>query len=281
MTHTNLRLIPQLSIAALKTKQDKEIALWYCLRAINSRGSAYLVLKYAIAALVSDFGYSQATVYRTLKAGCGKFWDIQTIADPKRKIPRPVVQIYALKRVARYLDTFGMTRFLEIPALKFKALRERRSWLYSSFHQVDGARAKPISRRSISEITGITRRSQQRYDKLADVRRVANFAFQEDATGKVAPILEVVAGKAREYLMIRRLGNTYHNQAVRGSRGMIRKVNRELRQSLIKGEACQLFTRFFFSSRSFIRSPRRHEEPFILVNRGKRLIKGRQEWCLA
>jgi len=61
---------------------------------------------------------------------------------------------------------------------------------------------------------------------------------------------------------------------------MTKKVNGDLRQrSLERGEA-RLLKRFFLSAKSLIRSPERHEEAFLLVNKRDRLIKGRMEWCL-
>ncbi|GAI74275.1 unnamed protein product, partial [marine sediment metagenome] len=57
-----IKLIPELSCAALKVKLDKELALWYELRAINSSGSSNpsqqlsssrLVLNDVVAALVN------------------------------------------------------------------------------------------------------------------------------------------------------------------------------------------------------------------------------------
>ncbi|GAI62374.1 unnamed protein product, partial [marine sediment metagenome] len=72
-----IKLYKELSQAALKAKLDKEIALYYALRAINSSGSSnprqqlssgWLFLEGAVAALVELFGYSQRTAYRTIKA---------------------------------------------------------------------------------------------------------------------------------------------------------------------------------------------------------------------
>ncbi|GAI32436.1 unnamed protein product, partial [marine sediment metagenome] len=72
-----VRLYPGLSVAALKAGLDKELALWYELRAINDNGSSRLLLNDALAALVKHFSYSQATTYRLLQVGDGKLWDIK------------------------------------------------------------------------------------------------------------------------------------------------------------------------------------------------------------
>ncbi len=44
-TSTVVRLVPKLSIAAIKDKLDRELTLWYCLRARNHRGSGCLGLE--------------------------------------------------------------------------------------------------------------------------------------------------------------------------------------------------------------------------------------------
>ena len=52
-----VRLVPKLSIAALKRKLDKELAMWYCLRTINHWGSGRLDLESSVNALIDIFGY--------------------------------------------------------------------------------------------------------------------------------------------------------------------------------------------------------------------------------
>jgi hypothetical protein len=71
-----IKLHPELSAAALRDKLDKELALWYELRSVNVIGCGKLVLKDVLPVLVSSFGYSPDTVYRILKAGEGRFWEV-------------------------------------------------------------------------------------------------------------------------------------------------------------------------------------------------------------
>ncbi|GAI64783.1 unnamed protein product, partial [marine sediment metagenome] len=163
-----VRLYPELSAAALKAGVDKELALWYELRAINVTGCGRLVLNDALAALVSSFGYSQATAYRLLKAGDGKLWGISQ--SPALE-GRSVVKIYGLYQVAEYLNTSGLSRAVEIRAGDFRGREAKTAWLYASFFKPDGSKAKPISRDSIEAATGVERRQQKRYDKVAGIKR--------------------------------------------------------------------------------------------------------------
>ena len=97
-TSTVVRLVPKLSIAALKAKLGKELALWYCLRAINHWGSGRLGLEDAIDTHVSLFGYSASMAYRTLTDDGGLFltkW-------PMKNINGLQIEIYGVKRITRY-----------------------------------------------------------------------------------------------------------------------------------------------------------------------------------
>jgi len=325
-----IRLIPELSAAALKAGLDKELALWYELRAINANGSGRLLLNDAVAALIEHFDYSKSTAYRLLRAGKGKMWDIkdppptQSGSTPSNSdalsdssassyrllrtpafglpvvkgVPKPTapfnggqedyttgwhstIKIYRLYRVAQYFNTW-VGRPVEIKAGDFKGRGAKTAWLYASFFKPDGSRAKPISRDSIEAATGVLRCQQKRYDKVVSIKRVANFAFQQDSQGKLTPIRHLVDGKSRQWLKDRRLGNTYHARALKAAKGMTKKVNAELRhRSLKREEASCVLKRFFLSAKSLVRSPERHEEAFILVNKRDRVIPGRLEWCIA
>jgi len=268
-----VKLIPELSVAALKAGLDKELALWYELRAINVTGCGRLVLNDAVAALVSSFGYSVSTAYRLLKAGDGRLWDIY---QSPRLPGHSQIKIYGVYRVAEWFNTSGVSCPVEIRAQDFRGRRVKRAWLYASFFKPDGSRAKPISRDSIKAATGVLRRQQQRYDKVVGIKRVANFAFCQDGKGLVG-LFELVSGKCRQWKVLRRLGNIYHSRALKAHRGMTKKANRQ--RSLDGGEA-RLLKRFFLSAKSLVRSSERHEEAFLLVKKRDRLIKGRMEWCL-
>ncbi|MBA7624944.1 hypothetical protein ES703_32364 [subsurface metagenome] len=274
-----VRLYPRLSAAALKAGLDKELALWYELRAINANGSSRLLLNDTLATLVGHFGYTQSTAYRLLSDGDGKLWQIR----PSPGTLVPVIKIQGLLRVAEYLDTPGVGRPVEVKVSDFSGSRAKKTaWLYASFFKPNGPRAKPISRASLEVATGVKRRQQQRYDKVAGIKRVANFAFRQDGKGNLVPIFHLVSGKCKQWLKQRRLGNSYSSKALKAPRGMTKRVNAELRhRSLYQDEASCVPKRFFLSARSLLRSPERHKEAFILANKRDRVIPGRLEWCMA
>ena len=124
-----VKLIAELSATTLRLKLDKELALWYCLRSVIPAGSGTLVLDHAIRALTGSFAYSQRTVYRTLQAGTGKFWDIEY----DLRFSRSVIRIYGVARVAEHLGTYHLSWPVRIVAAKFRGLKNRRAQLYASF----------------------------------------------------------------------------------------------------------------------------------------------------
>jgi len=115
MTPKTIRIVPNISIAALQAKLDKQLAMWYCLRAINQWGSGRLDMEYAVKSSVADFGYSRGTAYRILSTGNGIFWDKR----PLTKINRLQIKIYGLQKVAKYFDVRCGGYFVEIPVDEF------------------------------------------------------------------------------------------------------------------------------------------------------------------
>ncbi|MBA7657755.1 hypothetical protein ES703_65697 [subsurface metagenome] len=252
------------------------LALWYELRSINVTGCGRLLLNEVLVALVSNFDYTESTAYRLLQAGNGRLW---VIYQSPRLPGLSQIKIYSLRKVAEYLGTYP-GRPVEIRASDFRGRQTKTALLYASFFKPDGSKAKPISRDSIEVATGVKRRQQQRYDKEAGIKRVANFAFQQDEQGKLTPIRHLVEGKSRQWWKNKRLGNTYHSRALKAHKGMTKRVNAELQRSFNSDEA-RLPKRFFLSAKTLIKDLERHKEAFLLVNKRDRLIKGRMEWCMA
>lgn len=278
ISQLSVKLYPELCFAALKAKLDKELCLWYELRALDPEGSNRIDLDGVFAALVPKV-YSKATFYRTLARGHGRFWNIYSASKPYN---HSKVQIVGLCRVARLLGVDYVSRPREVLISSLIGGKARRAQLYSSFHKPDGfSEARPISRDSLKVVTGVSRRSQVRYDKIAGNRRFANFAVQDNGKGGFVPMLESRPGKSKEYLTIRRLGNIYHSTAMIAPRGMAKRVNSQLRQHSLLEDEGLLPQRFFNSAKALLRCRHKDPESFHLVPHRDRLIRGRLEWCLA
>lgn len=249
-----VRLVPDLSAAALKTKQHKEYALWLCLRALNPKGDTCIHVEPAIQALCHVFGYSRRTIFRTLASGEGKFWHR---FDGKRG---SVIEIHGLKSVFLMFDTpFNNTaRFIDVPAGLFGDPRARRQAIWKSIYRPKGIRANPISRAAIEDYTGTQRRTQQRRDKESRVKRTSN---------RIVP----VDGQRQ-----RRLPNIYHSEYEPGPKGQLRKVRRYLK-AFRNDEELEL-KRYFSGVRAILKNKHHSDICFIPVRSNKRQIKGRMEW---
>lgn len=263
----DLKFYPELSSAALRGKLHRELALWYELRVINHWGSGWLNFTDAVYALVSAYSYRGRSVRAILNRGDGILWRLHKNAGVSRCT---MIEIHGLLKVAQYFEVSHLRRPIFVPIHEW--LQNRKAWLYASFFKSKGSnKTKPISRESILEATGVSKRQQRRYELTTGIRRTANFAFYEPGV----PILTLVDGKSRQWKIIRRLGNTYVSPATSAPLGTVKKVNRRLR-SLYSGEARQ--PRFFFSARAALRARARDNDPFFIIPMGERHIHGRNEW---
>ena len=145
MSPRTIRLVPNLSIAALQRGLDKELAMWYCLRAINYWGSGRLELQMTIDALTLWFHYSKSIAYRILGSGDGIFWEKRSM----RGVNRLYLKIYGLKEVAKYFNTRCGRYFLNISPENFvgdgeNRVARQRAWLYASFHMTCPPKTVPV-----------------------------------------------------------------------------------------------------------------------------------------
>lgn len=272
-----VKLYPELSNAALEAKLDKELCLWYELRSLDPDGSSQLRVDEMLEHFVPGI-YSKATFYKILKLGTGIFWNIW---QPNEKYSYAAIRLVSIERVARFFVLYHLGNPRTISQREFIKCKQKRAWLYSCQLADESYQANPLSRDSLRVKTSVPRRSQIRYDKITGNRKVANFAVNETADGKIYPQLELRPGKNTEYLTIRRLGNSYHSKAEKCPRGMTKRVTRELHKDCSKqgdGRKKKPVTRFFRSARAYIKCRNRHIEPFIRHRFQPSLIKGRIEW---
>jgi len=286
-----VRLIPDLSAAALRQKKHKELALWHRLRAFDLPGKGIMSHEVAIQGLIETFAYSRRTAYRHLDLAEGRLW--------RRSIHRtgPVIEIYGLKRACEYLGTClnqSDRHFRELPARQFQ-LGQERAQLYASTHKPKGIRANPISRQSIEGYTGVEKRQQFRLEKKARVRKtngagVCQFTDKNGRT-RVVPERRLIVTKTEQYEVNNRTPNIYHSQAKPSNRGMLKRVGSQLKaRSLIPDEAASIgipTKRYFGGHKALLRAVREHFrkehylpfEGYRLLRNSDRLIKGRIEWC--
>lgn len=268
-----VKLYAELNVAAFQRGEDRQLALWYALRALNASGSGCLDYGRALVTL-AEYAYSKITARRILRLGRGAFWQIENTEDGSSRII-----LKSLLAVCQHLRVERISWPVEISSSSFRGLRRRRAAMYAAW--ICHREARPTSRAAIAKITGIGRRRQQRYDLTAGIRKRPNFAFYEDVDGRLVPMLEEYEGKSQVYEMPRQLPNSFVPVVTRAARGMISRVNAELHRCSLSGDATVVSEAktYFETSTAAAKCRNRSPEAFVR-SRVNPLVRG-QAWVLA
>lgn len=273
-----IRLVPDLSAAAFRQKRIKELALWHCLRYLNTTGSGKIDEQRAIAGLQGVFHYSKSTIYQHLKLGEGVFW--QTVHPGRNRI-----DLQSLSSVIRALSIGQLTNshFVEVSVVEFGSASKRKAQIYASIHHPQGIKLHPISRASIEDFTGISKQRQRRLEEIAHVRRFANYGVSYDSeTGKCKPMMMEVEGKARVWTIQKRLPNSYQTKQQPGPHGQLKNIR--LRTRSLEGREASVLSKVFFNSYNGLVKALAHRSPgstgYARVSPLIAVVRGRQEWSL-
>lgn len=279
-----VKLYADISAAALRTKQTNTLALWHCLRALPSVKAGNITGRSItdVAGQLSVYGYSLSRTIHLLYEANGLFWRVC------EQRGRTTIKIYGLLTVLRQL---GITRFTLdrhariVEAGKFSSCQKRNSQFYASIFKPEGQIANPITRETITAITGLSLTQQRRYEKLAGVgiKRTPNYEMERAPNGGLTPVIIQVPGKTKLYSVPRRLGNIYHTQQGSGCKGQLGKARlvRGVKAPLSSEGVLPLTKLFFTSLRRIVRyfkGTNRERQGYILVSNKDRCIRGRMEW---
>ena len=226
-----LRLIPELNLAALNEKKDRLLLLWYCLRAIDTKGHGMMDFSPTMEALIRDFKYSKSTAYRILM-GKG-FWDIRQRPEADGTTTTRI-KIWGIKQLCLYLgiSLSHHTHHIEIPVESFPKTGKSALLWSTGAHKPIGVPVNPICRQSLQEITGIERRKQQRWDSQAVTLRASTKAkYHDPETHKLRPLTKEIRTKKGRYRIQKQLGNIYHSRGDRAPRGQLKKVAEALEKT--------------------------------------------------
>jgi len=281
---SSVKLQSDLSASAIKKKATRGLALWACLRSINQPGGdGILPLQVAIERLVLDFNFPRSTVYSQLLHAEGKFL---SLVPSKRGT---TIKIWGLSQLLQWFSIASLTsrHWRTVRVEDFDGYAKRTAQLYASILPPVGIKGTPLSRATITSLTGLHKVQQRRYEVLAGVRRTPNFAMArvEGPLGKTGyiPMKQEIftrTGGLRD--VNKRLGNSYHTRQQPGNKGMLTKVGVR-NKPLVPQEAHHLVRSYFLTFRKLIKAITRRtsldKAGFYLINSRKRIIKGRQEWC--
>lgn len=173
-------LQPDLATAMLKQDLVAPGRLWFLLRHLDERGCGWVDVAQARAQLTTRGAPLRLCGWRQLRnllaQGEGIFWQ-------RAHQPSSPDRIW-LRSPSKVALALGVERFrARAVSAPLSILLERigavRAHFYASFHSGREA-SRPIARQTLTEITGVSRRSQRAYEERAGVRSEHNWAVGND-----------------------------------------------------------------------------------------------------
>lgn len=241
-----ISLHPTLALALLQQGRVAEGRLWLLLRALDSEGRGWWA-RGEITAVLADPASATALctpryLRQLLAEGEGLFW---------RQDKQGQVWLRGQAKVAASLGLRRLNgRAVELPlSVLFQPIGELRAHLYASFHSGRGEEAGPISRETLRDLSGVSPRSQQGYEKRARVEArpclavgpagtavaVQEYAWQHGPAAFPFTDRRGRFGGPGATYQARRLPNRYRGPHPTG--GKPRRLNRQLAGLCHQGDA--------------------------------------------
>lgn len=246
-----IKLYPSLALALLKREQVACGRVWLLLRSLDKAGRGWLAPDEVRRVLTDEaspfYLCGERQLRKLLAQGDGLFWQ----RDEGH------IWLVGLVRVAAALGVEKLSgRPVALPLkLLLGPIGTVRAHLYASFHsgrtqtERTGSRSSPISRATLTDLSGVSPRTQQTYERKANVTVKRNLAVgsavgavcaQEQAWqhGKALfPFTDFRGrqGKAGQTYHAWQLPNNYFGPHAHTSRGRVRYHNRQLADLRHKG----------------------------------------------
>ncbi len=249
---------PSLLAAILKQEQTAVGRVWLLARHVDIQGRGWLSIDELRQQLTGKTSPRRISGWRRLRQilqqGDGVFWQRD---DRNRLWLRSTV------KVAQALD---LERFADSPVVLplttlLSPIKDIRAAFYATFHA--GRDGQPISRQTLTEITGVSERAQRNYDTHLNVKRVKNFAllyadasaedfywknrraaFQfTDKHGKQGP--------PGQTYWAQRLPNSYHapyqQLETNGTKSLNRRLKHDLAKHGTQGNGFERYPKLFYT----------------------------------
>lgn len=247
--HT-IKLYPDLALAMLKQRQVTTGRIWLILRALDGKGRGWFDLTDVtdqLAGKTSAFRICGRRQLRKLvNRGEGLFWNKRNGRLWLRS-PAKVAAALSLPRLT------GRPVALPVRVL-LQSIGSIRAHFYASFHSgrlpsSDKARPKPVSRATLVKLSGISRRTQRRYENQLGIRCQHNYVIagrystehhreQTWQRGRAVFIFKDLYGKLGQpgiRYTAWQLPNSYTGPHECLSKGHQKRLNREIADLFMKG----------------------------------------------
>lgn len=234
------KIYPAIGEICLLKKRDREYRLWTLARALDIRGRGRIDVSTIREAVNNrgQRGLSPGTIRRLLNAGNGTFWTVHCYADGRRWL-----DLHGLRRVCVAL---GVDKIRKNPVyIPWRYLRTLRAWrvgIYGALFAGDKF-SNPVSRAVIEKRIGRSARTQRYWQAAAgDVMHTRQNAAltswtyaqwhelrELDPEAMRGTFPDFLEDDSDELTIFKRLPNSYAADLPRAPRGMVRRVNRQLR----------------------------------------------------
>jgi hypothetical protein len=250
-TNSWVKLYPDIGLGMLRQELTAPGRLWLMLRYLDREGSGIIRIDILAQHLTKKSSplhlCGQRQLRNLLQDGEGVYWT------------RDKEHIW-LRSAARVAYALGVERLTGRPvALPVAALLDGigafRAHLYTAFHSGRtkdtpyGEQAMPIARETMAELSGVGRSSQRAYEDRVGIEVQANFAVGDVSTKENQENRAWVQGQAlfelKDYrgqqgkkgktYLAWQLPNTYLGQHRHRSRGRQKRINRKLKDLVMKG----------------------------------------------
>lgn len=254
-----LVLFPDVALAMLRQELTAPGRLWLLLRHLDTDGRGWLridLIKERLTragAPLRICGWRQ--LRNLLRAGEGVFWQRDAgQQDTDRIWLRSTVKVALALGVSRLTG-----RAVELPVQMLTAgMGVVRAHFYASFHSGRAcaserhAGSKPIARETLARLTGVSRRGQRGYEKIAGIRAQTNYAIgphrdaetEEELAWQKGQALFTLQdyrgyqGRRRECYLAWQLPNSYHAPHAHRGRGRQKRLNRQLALARRQDDLC-------------------------------------------
>jgi hypothetical protein len=246
-----VKLYPDIGLGMLREALSAPGRLWLLLRYLDVEGRGSLRIDITQQHLTQKSSKlrlcGKRQLRNLLRDGNGIFWE------------RDKTHIW-LRSAGKVAYALGVERLTGRPvALPLEALLSGigsfRAHLYTAFHSgrtketPDGPQSMPIARTTLAELSGVGESSQRTYESRVDIEIQANFAIgdertkegQEDHAWRQGGALFTLKdyrgyqGKKGKTYLAWQLPNSYIGEHAHRPRGRQRRINRKLKDLVIKG----------------------------------------------
>ncbi|MCZ7673918.1 MAG: hypothetical protein M5U34_45720 [Chloroflexi bacterium] len=250
-TNSWVKLYPDIGLGMLRQELAAPGRLWLMLRYLDNEGSGVIRID-----IVKEHLTKKSSALRL----CGKRQLRNLLQDGEGVYWTRDKEHIWLRSAAKVAYTLGVERLTGRPvALPTAALLDGigtfRAHLYTAFHSGRtkdtpyGEQAMPIARETMAELSGVGRSSQRAYEERVDIEVQANFAVGDLSTKENQENRAWVQGQALfelkdyrgqqgkkgETYLAWQPPNTYLGQHRHRPRGRQKRINRELKDLVMKG----------------------------------------------